>query len=446
LVSNSDTFLPQEVIRRKRDGAELSPEEIEAFVGAITSGQASEGQLAALAMAIFFRGMNPAECGTLTLAMRDSGEVINWDRHRLHGPVVDKHSTGGVGDCVSLILAPLLAACGTHVPMISGRGLGHTGGTLDKLASIPGYNARPDPERFQQVVKNVGCAIIGQTGTLAPADGRLYGVRDVTATVESVPLITASILSKKLASGLDALVMDIKTGNGAFAASEEMALELANSIVSVANGVGVPTVAVITDMNQPLAPVAGNALEVWEAVDYLTGERRDPLLHQVTLRLGGELLVAAGRYNSLQEAERALQQALTSGAAAERFAAMVSALGGPDDLLERPGDHLERAPVERSVTTSTDGRVAAIDTRALGMAVVRMGGGRRKADDEIDPRVGISGLPRVGDTLQPGERLGRIHARSKEQAREAEKALRSAITLDRGEHPSPSLIKRVVYH
>lgn len=445
-MNSGTSFLPQEVIRRKRDGAELSAGEIDAFVGAITSGQASEGQLAALAMAIYFQGMSAKECGNLTLAMRDSGEVIHWDRGRLNGPVVDKHSTGGVGDCVSLMLAPMLAACNTHVPMISGRGLGHTGGTLDKLASIPGYNSRPDPGRFKQVVEEVGCAIIGQTGTLAPADGRLYGVRDVTATVESVPLITASILSKKLASGLDALVMDIKTGNGAFAATEEMALELANSIVSVANGVDVSTVAVITDMNQPLAPVAGNALEIRETVDYLTGQRRDPLLHQVALHLGSELLVASGRCSTSQAATSALEACLESGGAAEKFASMVSALGGPNDLLERPGTHLERAPVERSVDATTGGCIASINTRALGMSVVRMGGGRRKADDKIDLGVGFSGIPRIGDTLQPGERLGVIHARSDHQAQEAERALREAIHLDSGEHASPPLIKRVVYY
>ena len=284
-------MLPQEVIRLKRDGGELPAAEIEQFVAGLVNGAVAEGQAAALAMAIYFNGMTLDERVALTLAMTRSGVVLSWDD--LDGPVVDKHSTGGVGDTVSLMLAPAVAACGAFVPMISGRGLGHTGGTLDKMFSIPGYDAMPDRETFRRVVRDVGCAIIGQTDDLAPADKRLYAIRDVTATVESVPLITASILSKKLAAGLDGLAMDVKFGNGAFMASRDEAQELADSIVEVATGAGLPTRAVLTDMNQPLASAAGNAIEVVYAIDYLTGARREPRMHDVVVTLGAEMLVLA---------------------------------------------------------------------------------------------------------------------------------------------------------
>src|SRR5271157_3677699 len=300
--------LPQEIIRAKRDGHALSEAEIGEFIAGLTSGEVTEGQAAAFAMAVFFRGMSLDERVALTRAMTRSGASLDWREANLPGPIVDKHSTGGVGDNVSLMLAPMLAACGAYVPMISGRGLGHTGGTLDKLDSIPGYVSQPDLALFRRVVKKVGCAIIGQTADLAPADRRLYAIRDVTATVESIALITASILSKKLAAGLQGLVMDVKTGSGAFMASLSGARELATSIATVASGAGLPTVSLITDMNEPLASAAGNALEVQNAVDFLTGKHRDARLLEVTRALGAELLHLAGLAGTVAEGRVALER------------------------------------------------------------------------------------------------------------------------------------------
>jgi thymidine phosphorylase len=356
-------MLPQELIRRKRDGARLSDSEIELLVAGIADGHGlSDAQVGALAMALFLRGIDRSECIALTRAMTCSGDVLSWKSESLPGPVVDKHSTGGVGDKVSLMLAPWVAACGGFVPMISGRGLGHTGGTLDKLESIPGYDAKPDNARFRRTVREVGCAIIGQTANLAPADKRLYAIRDVTATVESVGLITASILSKKLAAGLDALVMDVKFGSGAFMAEFPRARELAQSIVDVANGAGLKTRVVLTDMDSPLGSTAGNALEVREAIAYLKGER-NARLHECTRTLAVEMLDLSG-VASRAAATAKLDAALASGAAAERFARMVAALGGPTDLLERPDAYLARAPIVRAVMPAQPGHVASIATDA----------------------------------------------------------------------------------
>ena len=323
-------MLPQEIIRRKRDGKSLTGDDIAAFVGGIATGKVSEGQVAALAMAVFFNGMSRDEAVALTLAMRDSGEVLDWSD--LPGPVTDKHSTGGVGDNVSLMLAPIVAACGAYVPMISGRGLGHTGGTLDKMDAIPGYVSQPDNKLFRKAVLEAGCAIIGQTAALAPADKRFYAIRDVTATVESIPLITASILSKKLAAGLQSLVLDVKVGNGAFMTRGRDAAALATSLVEVANGAGMPTSALITSMNEPLASAAGNAVEVHNAVDFLTGRRRDKRLLEVTMALAADMLVAAGIAGSNKEGLLRAGDALDSGRAAETFERMVSLLGGPGQL------------------------------------------------------------------------------------------------------------------
>ena len=406
----SEVFLPQEVIRKKRDGLTLSGGEIRDFVGALTAGAASEGQVGAFAMAVFFNSMSAGECTALTLAMRDSGEVLQWDRDRLRGPVIDKHSTGGVGDCVSLMLAPMLAACGAHVPMISGRGLGHTGGTLDKLASIPGYSLTPDPKTFRAVVENTGCAIIGQTAALAPADSRLYAVRDVTATVESVALITASILSKKLAAGLDALVMDIKVGNGAFMSDLDEARSLAASINRVAREAGLQTRALITDMNQPLAPVAGNALEVRECVAYLTGERRDARLHEVVMALGVALIVCAGIAADEAGARGQLEHSLSSGKALQLFDQMIKDLGGPSAFSDTADTLLPSAPVIQAAPSLADGYICAIDTRMLGMAVVSLGGGRAHPDDRVDPTVGFDQILRIGQKVSLGDPLCRVHA------------------------------------
>ena len=336
-------MLAPEVIRRKRDGATLSAEEINFLVGGITDGGLSDAQVGALAMAFFLRGLDADERVALTRAMRDSGTVLDWDLDR---PVLDKHSTGGVGDKVSLMLAPVLAACGAAVPMISGRGLGHTGGTLDKLDSIPGYQSAPATEVIKRVVRDTGCAIVGQTADLAPADRRLYAVRDATGTVESIPLIVASILSKKLAEGLDALVLDVKTGSGAFMAAREDAEALARALVEVATGAGQDTVALITDMDEVLGTTAGNALEVRESVDYLTGARREPRLHEVTVALAAAVLVQAKLAPDDEGARQMVQSVLDDGSAAERFGAMVAALGGPERLRGEPGaaDRLGHAP------------------------------------------------------------------------------------------------------
>ena len=418
--------LPQEIIRDKRDGRALSEADIAGFIEGLVGERVTEGQAAAFAMAVFFRGLSLDERVALTRAMRDSGTVLAWD---LPGPVLDKHSTGGVGDTVSLALAPMVAACGGYVPMISGRGLGHTGGTLDKLASIPGYDVAPGLDRFRAVVREAGCAIIGQTTDLAPADRRLYAIRDVTGTVESLDLITASILSKKLAAGLDGLVMDVKAGSGAFMARDAEARGLAESIVTVANAAGLPTRALLTDMDAPLAGAAGNAVEVAYAVGYLTGRAREPRFHAVTMALGAEMLRLGGLAADRADAESRLQASLDTGAAAEIFARMVRALGGPPDFVEASERHLPRAPVVRPVAAETEGTVAGVDTRAVGLAVIDLGGGRTRPQDDIDPRVGFSGLARPGDRLGAGDPLGIVHAADEATAERAVGALRAAYRV-----------------
>ncbi|MDR3472843.1 MAG: thymidine phosphorylase [Devosia sp.] len=436
------SFLPQETIIRKRDGAPLAADEIKAFIAGLVAGTVSETQAAAFAMAVFFRDMAADERVSLTLAMRDSGTVLAWPG--LDGPVVDKHSTGGIGDNVSLMLAPILAACGCYVPMISGRGLGHSGGTLDKLDSIPGYVSQPDSALFRRVVAEVGCAIIGQTADLAPADRQLYAIRDVTGTVESIPLITASILSKKLAAGLDALVLDVKTGNGAFMQTLEQSRALAQSLVAVANGAGLRTAALITDMNEPLASAAGNAVEIRNAVDFLAGDHRDPRLLEVTLALGETLLVAAGHSTDQASARRALLAALDSGGAIERFAKMVTALGGPHDLIECVASYLPAAPVVRDVLATGDGVVSGIDLHVIGMSVVALGGGRSRAADTIDHSVGYDRLLGLGATIGPGTPLGRVHARTAEEAEMGAARLRAAYTLGASAPSHPLIAERLL--
>lgn len=429
---------PQEIIRRKRDGEALSEEELAFLVEGMASGAVSEGQAAAFAMATFFRGMTARECAALTRAMRGSGTVLDWAD--LAGPAIDKHSTGGVGDKVSLVLAPVIAACGGSVPMISGRGLGHTGGTLDKLDAIPGYDTRPDLATFRGVVAEVGCAIVGQTGELAPADGRLYAIRDVTATVESVPLITASILSKKLAAGLDALVLDVKTGSGAFMAERDAAGWLARSIVEVAKGAGLACSALVTDMNQVLGRTAGNALEVREAVDFLRGERREHRLLEIVTALSAELLRLGGLAADDEAARAAIAEALASGAAAERFARMVAALGGPGGIVDAPGAHLPAAPVQIAVEPECEGVVREIDARALGLAVMGLGGGRRRAEDAIDHAVGLSDVASIGETVSSERPLCRIHARDDGDARAAAATVRAAISVGEPTAAVPPLV------
>ncbi len=422
--------LTQEIIAAKRDGAELPDADIRQFVAGITDGSVSEGQAAAFAMAIFFRDMTAKERVALTLAMRDSGTVLNWDD--LPGPALDKHSTGGVGDTVSLPLAAAVAACGGFVPMISGRGLGHTGGTLDKLDAVPGYVTQPDIALFRKVVREQGCAIIGQTADLAPADKRLYAIRDVTATVETIPLLTSSILSKKLAAGLHGLAMDVKFGSGAFLTDYSQARALADALVGVANGAGLPTTALMTDMDEPLASAAGNALEVAYALDHLTGRRREPRFHEATVALAAEMLLLGRLASDLTDARAKIEAAFTSGAAAERFAQMVAALGGPRDLLERPEKYLAPALVVKPVFPVAPGTVQAIDTRGVGFAIVALGGGRSRAEDRIDHSVGIVDLAGVGDAAGPERPLGIVHARSEAGFAAAEARLRQAYRIGEG--------------
>jgi thymidine phosphorylase len=430
-------FLPQEIILKKRNGDSLAPEEIAQFIAGFAEGSVSHAQAAAFAMAVYFQDMSMSERVVLTLAMRDSGKVLDWSD--LDGPVADKHSTGGVGDNVSLMLAPILAAIGIYVPMISGRGLGHTGGTLDKFDAIPGYTTSPNNDLFRKVVKSAGCAIIGQTAELAPADKTLYAIRDVTGTVESIPLITASILSKKLAAGLGALVLDVKTGSGAFMPTLEQSRDLAQSLVTVASGAGLKTGALITDMNEPLASAAGNGLEVRNAVEFLTGKHQDGRLRDVTLALCTELAVMTGKAETAVRARSLVEKALDSGRAAERFARMVAGLGGPTDFIERMDQHLPAAPIIRDVFADGEGQVTQIDTRGVGMAVVALGGGRATPSDPIDYTVGFNCLAPLGTAVDRATPIARIHAREEASAADATARLKAAYRLG-GSAPLHDLI------
>jgi thymidine phosphorylase len=419
--------LAEELILKKRDGLALSAEEIISFVGGISNHLVSDAQIAAFTMATWFRGMCLEERMALTLAMRDSGEVLAWTG--LDGPVLDKHSTGGVGDLVSLILGPVVASCGAYIPMISGRGLGHSGGTLDKLESIPGFHTLPGIEKFQQLVSDHHIAIIGQTDDLAPADRRIYAVRDVTATVASPPLIISSILSKKLAEGLDGLVMDIKFGSGAFTPEPEEAIKLAREISGLACAAGLPCNALVTDMDQPLAWSAGNALEVHEAIRFLRGDARHQRLQSVVLSLSSEMLQLGGLASNPDEAGEMVRSSLDSGRAAEQFAIMVAAQGGPSSLLQDPEAFLPSAPVIRPVFANTSGYICSIDTKAVGSAVIYLGGGRQRVEDMIDPAVGIAQIANVGQSVDSGIPLAYIHAASESTWERAAALLKSSFQI-----------------
>jgi thymidine phosphorylase len=438
-------MLPQEIIRKKRDGHELSAEEIAFIVKGIHDGSLSEGQVAAFAMTVFFQDMTTTERVALTLGLSNSGVRLDWSDLNLSGPVVDKHSSGGVGDKVSLMLAPIVAACGAFVPMISGRGLGHTGGTLDKLSSISGYDVQPDIATFRKVVREVGCAVIGQTDELAPADRRLYATRDVTGSVESISLLVSSILSKKIAEGLDGLVMDVKCGSGAFCHTEEMARDLAKSLVAVANRAGLPTVALITDMDRVLGRNVGNALEVVETVEYLKGKgTREPRLHEVTMALAGEMIALGGLAPSAAAGRVRAEAALADGRAADVFGRMVSALGGPDDFLDHSARYLSRAAVVKPCNAECSGHVVGMNARQVGIAVVALGGGRSHADDAIDPSVGLTDVIDVGSPVRAGSPLCMVHAASEAAADEAIAILRAAISIgDEAPRQRPVIMERV---
>ncbi|WP_284162671.1 thymidine phosphorylase [Frigidibacter sp. SD6-1] len=427
----------RQIIARVRDGGGLPADAARWFADGLASGEVTDAQAGAFAMAVFLNGLPVEERVGWTLAMRDSGQVLHWD---MPGPVVDKHSTGGIGDVTSLLLAPALAACGAYVPMISGRGLGHTGGTLDKLEAIPGYKVDQSGEALTRILHEVGCAIVGANADIAPADRRLYAIRDVTGTVESIDLITASILSKKLAAGLEALVLDVKVGSGAFMKTLDRARALARSLVDTANGAGCKTAALITDMSQPLAAAAGNALEVIEVMETLTGQAISQPLWDTTVALGGEALVLAGLAEDALEGEDQIAEALDSGRAAEIFGEMVAALGGPHDFVDHYPDRLPAAPVVREVKAPEGGFIASINGEALGHAVVHLGGGRLRGGDRINPAVGLSDLAPIGEPVAAGEAFALVHAASDADAERAVAEVLAAYRIAPEAPDEPELI------
>ncbi|QMU57271.1 MAG: thymidine phosphorylase [Boseongicola sp.] len=427
------------IITKVRDRGEPTQAELSWFAKGLSTGGVSDAQAGAFAMAVCVQGLSEEARVALTLAMRDSGDVLTWD---LPGPVVDKHSTGGIGDCVSLILAPMLAACGVYVPMISGRGLGHTGGTLDKLEAIPGVSTDVDETKFRKIARDVGCAIVSANADIAPADRRLYAVRDVTSTVESIDLITASILSKKLAAGLFGLMSDVKVGSGAFMTTVEEARALATSLVSVANGAGCKSAALITDMSQPLASAAGNALEMVEVMEALTAPKNSRLI-ELSLTLGAELLVLANVEADVAKAAMKLRDTLESGQATEKFDEMVAALGGPSAFSGQWRQRLPEANVIRDIESPGSGQIASIDGKAIGMAVVHMGGGRLKGGERIDPSVGFSEIVDLGTSVEKGQPLARLHAASARAAADAEKAFLGAIGFGEIGEVSPLIWEKI---
>ncbi|NAZ36450.1 thymidine phosphorylase [Rubellimicrobium sp. CFH 75288] len=424
---------------RLRRGEEPTEPELRWMARGLASGAVTDAQAGAFAMGVCIRGLSPSGRVALTLAMRDSGRVLRWDLDR---PVLDKHSTGGIGDAVSLVLAPALAACGVAVPMISGRGLGHTGGTLDKMESIPGVEPKVSEEALRRIVGEVGCAIAGATAEIAPADRRLYAIRDVSGTVESIDLITASILSKKLAAGLEGLVLDVKCGSGAFMKTEGEARALAQALTEAANGAGCATAALVTDMDEPLCPAAGNAVEVALCLELMEGQREAaPRLHDLTVALGGRLLALAGEEEEAGAGR--IARAIASGEAMERFARMAALMGGPRDLAQSWRSDLPRAPVVRPVPAPEEGHVAAIDGEALGRAVVGLGGGRLRETDPVDPAVGLTAIAPLGARVGRGDPLALVHARDEAAAEAAAAAVRAAIRLGEAPASRPLILGRI---
>jgi pyrimidine-nucleoside phosphorylase/thymidine phosphorylase len=436
---------PQDVIRRKRDGGELSSDEIAFFVRGVTSGEWADYQASALLMSVFFRGMTEAEQQALTEEMLRSGEVLDFSEIPL--PKVDKHSTGGVGDKTSLVLAPLAAACGVSVPMISGRGLGHTGGTLDKLEAIKGYRVRLSLPEFRSVLERVGFAMTGQTETIAPADRKLYALRDATETVEAIPLIVASIMSKKLAAGLDALVLDVKAGTGAFMREEARAGELARALVSTGNRCGVRTEALVTDMNQPLGRAVGNAHEVYECVRVLRGEEDESErpVRQLSVELAARMVALAGAAESLDRAKQMIETALTSGAGLELFRRNVELQGGDPRVCDEPERLLDGSLEEVRVEAPRAGVVTQVEASEIGRAVASVGGGRARVEDEIDAAVGFLCETRLGAEVSAGQTLGLLYCRRRDEGERAAERVRAAYHISE-EQPSQvrELIKEII--
>ncbi len=427
---------PYELIKAKRDGLALDPEHIREFFSAYTRGDVPDYQMSALCMAVFFRGLSPVELGAWTQAMLESGEVL--DLSETPGTKVDKHSTGGVGDKVSLSLAPLAAACGVPVPMISGRGLGHTGGTLDKLESIPGFRVDLGVADYRRLVREVGCCLIGQTATLAPADKKLYALRDVTATVDCLPLIASSIMSKKLAEGIDALVLDVKVGSGAFMKRLDDARALARTMIDIGTQMGRKVTALITDMDQPLGRAVGNALEVVEAVEMLRGQAPADYT-EVTLALTAEMLVLGGKAATAEQARERLHRAVEDGSALRKLREIVQAQGGDPGAID-DFSRLPRARATADVVAPRDGFVTGIDTEAVGLAAVALGAGRQRVDSVIDPAVGFTLLRKVGESVKSGEPVVRVHYNEEGPLKDVQERLRAAWRFGPEAPPPRSLI------
>jgi len=436
-------MIPQEIIRKKRDKSNLTEEEINLFVLGLTDGSFSDSQIASMSMSILLNGMCKEETIWLTNAMTNSGDILNWDSFIDSDLVCDKHSTGGVGDKVSLILTPILAACGMYVPMISGRGLGHTGGTLDKFDSIPGYNTQPTVEIFQKVVKDVGCAIIGQTSNLAPADKKLYSIRDTVGAIESIPLITSSILSKKIASGLKSLILDVKVGNGSFNKTKDIAMNLANSLVGVSKGAGLQCKAILTDMNQVLGWNAGHALEIKESADYLINNKKNKRLEKITNELITGILMMAKKIDK-QEAFEKINQVIDSGKATDKFNEMVYALGGPINFLENCNAHLSSASYVGEIKCNKSGSIHSIDTRKLGLILIELGGGRKQINDKIDYTVGYENVISVGDSIDKSTPLLKVHASSQSDFEKVEKQIESCFNISENKQKSLDTVYQTI--
>jgi len=432
---------PQDVIRQKRDGHQLSPDEITFFIEGVTRGTIADYQISALLMAIYLNGMDDAEQEILTDAMLHSGKTLDFSD--IAKPKADKHSTGGVGDKTSLLIAPMVAACGICVPMISGRGLGHTGGTLDKLESIPGYRVDLSAGEFERVLKTVGYAMSGQTAELAPADKKMYALRDATATVEAIPLIVASIISKKGAAGLDAMVIDVKVGSGAFMCDEARAKALAHALVRTGNACGIRTRALLTDMNQPLGQAVGNSLEVKECIELLRGEAADGAraVLELSLELSAHMLILARVEDSIETARGRLQKILGSGEALERFRQNVAAQGGEPRVCDDPAKYLPLVTESFKVESPRSGFVSKVNTAEIGHAIAAIGGGRLRIDDAIDPSVGFIAELKIGDRIDAGAALGTVYCREESKAKEAAQRIQTAYEID---HQPPKEIPQLI--